>query len=71
MGIEVNYGYMFCNTSDVYFGPQFDSDDDAESFIRWCRKYQGDPRKFSNESLEFLKKDWERDCAHDKVVKKP
>jgi len=64
MGVEVNYNYMFCNTSDVHFGPEFSSDDDAEKFIQWCMMKHGDPRRYRPDKLVELKEDWERDCAH-------
>lgn len=55
MCVEAKDGRLFCNTADMHFGPQFENDMEAESFIRWCfADGHGDPRGVPPESLPKL-----------------
>lgn len=56
MGVEVHCRQMFCNTTDVHFGPTFASDDEVEAFIGWIRRRFGcDPRQIPEPALAALK----------------
>lgn len=47
-GTDLEQALMFDSVTGTVFGPFFDSPEDAEDFVRWCREgedgeYRGDP----------------------------
>lgn len=46
MACTVEHRRLYCTTSDVFFGPKFESDEEGEKFRSWMYKNHGDPRKF-------------------------
>jgi len=55
MGIEVFSAQLYCNTADVHFGPQCESDEEAEFLKLWSfAVLGGDPR-----AIERQRKLWQ------------
>lgn len=60
MGVEALDSYMYCNTSEVHFGPEFKDDTECEKFIHWIFKTQKeDPRGIPVPRLVELKAEWD------------
>ncbi len=52
MACTVEYRRLYCTTSEVSFGPLFESDEEGERFRSWMYKRFGDPRQFSTRDLD-------------------
>lgn len=51
MACAVEHRKLYCTTSDVFFGPKFESDEEGERFRSWMYKTWGDPRQFAENRL--------------------
>lgn len=58
MSLIVDNRRFFCTTSDVAFGPLFDSDEDGEKFRIWMYQNLGDPRIFHVNFLSDIYVAW-------------
>ena len=54
MACTVEHRRFLCTTSDVIFGPLFESDDEGEAFRTWMYRNYDDPRRFSHDELETM-----------------
>lgn len=54
MSVEVNLQQFYCNTTDAYFGPRFESDEEGHHFHRFLAR---DPRTYSADALNILLKE--------------
>lgn len=83
MGVRIlieNYherAVLYCSTTGWAFGPVFESEAHAESFLKWLREcpqphsyrtqHPGDPRGFTDHELEWAYGVWQaitKFCAH-------
>lgn len=61
MACTVDHRRLYCTTSDVSFGPLFESDEEGEEFRSWMYKNHGDPREFGHNTLSFHYEHWKRE----------
>jgi len=64
VGVEVAYRQLYCNTSEVRFGPYFHSDEEAERFLCWHRERYGDPRSIGID-LDQRAREFEVEMEHE------
>lgn len=51
MALTVEYRRFWCTTSDVAFGPRFESDDQGEAFRSWMYRNYSDARQYDETQL--------------------
>jgi hypothetical protein len=54
-GCHREHAVLFCSTSQWAFGPVFDSEEDADEFIKWLPR---DAREYTADELEHLYGSW-------------
>ena len=59
---DTNQSVMFCNTSEMAFGPVFGEDEDPLEFLEWLKDedpiFQGDARRLDSDDLSLFVDQW-------------
>lgn len=58
MACTIENRQLYCTTSDVGFGPIFESDDEGESFRTFMYRNFGDPREYDTQMLATMYAQW-------------